>query len=66
MALIPFEVLGAPSQKTSLLDGVAQILINPRPSLRLADVRVFVRPKSQQHLSVIFFTDNANKHLEVT
>ena len=38
MALIPLEGLGAPSQKTSLLGGVAQILINPRPSPRLADV----------------------------
>ena len=48
MALIPFEGLGAPSQKTSLLGGVAQILINPRPSPRQADVGLFVRPKSQQ------------------
>ena len=40
--------LGAPSQKTSLLGRVAQILIYPRPSLRLADVGLFVRPKSQQ------------------
>ena len=47
MALIPLEGLGAPSQKTSLLGGVAQILINPRPSPRLADVGLFVRPKSQ-------------------
>ena len=42
------EGLGTPSQKTSLLGGVAQILINPRPSPRLADVGLFVRPKSQQ------------------
>ena len=42
------EGLGAPSQKTSLLGGVAQILIFPRPSPRLADVRLFVRHKSQQ------------------
>ena len=42
------EGLGAPSQKTSLLGGVAQILINPRPSPRLADVGLFVLPKSQQ------------------
>ena len=48
MALIPLEGLGAPSQKTSLLGGVAQILIFPRPSPRLADVGLFVRPKSQQ------------------
>jgi len=41
------EGLGTPSQKTSLLGGVAQILIYPRPSPRLADV-LFVRPKSQQ------------------
>ena len=45
MALIPHEGLGAPSQKTSLLGGVAQILISPRSSLRLADVGLFVRPK---------------------
>ena len=48
MALIPLEGLGAPPQKTSLLGGVAQILIYPRPSPRLADVGLFVRPKSQQ------------------
>ena len=48
MTLIPLEVLGAPSQKTSLLGGVVQILIFPRPSPRLADVGLFVRPKSQQ------------------
>ena len=41
------EGVGAPSQKTSLLGEVAQILINPRPSPRLADVGLFVRPKSQ-------------------
>ena len=34
---------GAPSQKTRLLGGVAQILIYPRPSSCLADVRLFVR-----------------------
>ena len=45
--LIPLEGLGAPSQKTSLLGGVTQILINPRPSPHLADVGLFVRPKSQ-------------------
>ena len=45
MALIPHEGLGALSQKTSLLGGVAQILISPRPSSRLADVGLFVRPK---------------------
>ena len=50
MALIPLEGLGAPSQKTSLLGGVAQILINPRPSPRLADVGLFVRPKSQHQI----------------
>ena len=51
MALIPIEGSGAPSQKTCLLlGGVAQILILPRPSSRLADVRLFVRPKSQQSL----------------
>ena len=48
MALIPIEELGTPSQKTSLLGRVAQVLINPRPSPRLADVGLFVRPKSQQ------------------
>ena len=47
MALIPLVGLEAPSQKTSLLGGVAQILIFPRPSPRLADVGLFVRPKSQ-------------------
>jgi len=47
MALIPIEGLGAPSQKTSLLGGVAQILIYLRPSPRLADVGLFVRLKSQ-------------------
>ena len=46
MALIPLEGLGAPSQKTNLLGGVA-ILIFSRPSPRLADVGLFVRPKSQ-------------------
>ena len=54
MALIPIEVLGAPSQKTSLLGGVAQILINLRPSPRLADVGLFVRPKSQHLWANIF------------
>ena len=42
------EGLGAPSQKTSLLGGVAQILTYPRPSPCLTDVGLFVRPKSQQ------------------
>ena len=50
MALIPLEGLGAPSQKTSLLGRVAQILINPRPSPCLADVGLFVQPKSQQQV----------------
>ena len=35
-----------PKRLVSLLGGVAQILINPRPSPRLADVGLFVRPKS--------------------
>ena len=48
MAQPNLEGLEAPSQKTSLLGGVAQILIFPRPSPRLADVGLFVRPKSQQ------------------
>ena len=52
MALIPLERLGAPSQKTSLLGGFAQILINPRPSPRLANVGLFVQPKSQQVYSL--------------
>ena len=47
MALIPLEGLGTPSQKTSFLGGVVQILRYPRPSLPLADVGLFVRPKSQ-------------------
>ena len=47
MALILLEGLRAPSQKTSLLGGVTQILIYSRPSPRLADVGLFVRPKSQ-------------------
>ena len=47
MALILLEGLGAPSQKTSLLGGVVQILIYPRPSPRLAVVGLFVRPKCQ-------------------
>ena len=47
MALIPTERLGTPSQKNSLLDGVVQILIYPRSSPPLADVGLFVRPKSQ-------------------
>ena len=51
LALIPIVGSGAPSQKTSLLGGVAQILINPRPSSRLADVGLFVRLKSQQIVS---------------
>ena len=45
MALIALEGLGVPSQKTSLLGGVAQILIYPRPSPRLVDVGLFVRSK---------------------
>ena len=45
---IESEGPGAPSQKTSLLGGVVQILIFPRSSPRLADVGLFVRPKSQQ------------------
>jgi len=36
------EGLGAPSQKTRLLGGIAQIVIFPRPSPRLADVGLFV------------------------
>ena len=48
------EGLGASSQKTSMLGGVAQILINPRSSPRLADVGLFVRPKSQ-NLNYIHF-----------
>ena len=40
--------LGAQSQKTSFLGGVVQILIFQRPSPCLADVRLCVRPKSQQ------------------
>jgi len=48
MTLIPLVGVGAPSKKTSLLGGVTQILIYSRPSPRLADVRLFVRPKSQQ------------------
>ena len=40
------EGLGAPSQKTSLLGGVVQILIYLRPSPCLADVGLFVRPKN--------------------
>ena len=45
--LLSTEGFGAPSQKTSLLGGVAQILIYPRPSPRLAEVGLFVRPKFQ-------------------
>jgi len=37
------EGLKAPSQKTNLLGGVAQILIYARPSLCLADMGLFVR-----------------------
>ena len=51
--LVSLEGLGAPSQKTSLLGGVAQILIYSRPSPRLADVGLFVRPKSQQDFDQI-------------
>ena len=41
--IMTHEGLGAPSQKTSLLGGVAQILIYPRPSSpRLVDVGLFV------------------------
>ena len=36
------EGLGAPSQNTSLLGGVTQILIFPRPSPRLSNVGLFV------------------------
>jgi len=45
MTLIPFVRLGASSQKTTLLGGVAQILINSRTSPCLADVGLFVQPK---------------------
>ena len=55
MALIPLEGLGAPSQKTSLLGGVTQILINSRPSPRLADVGLFVRHKSQHHCTFLAY-----------
>ena len=48
MALIPHEGPGAPSQKTSLVGGVAQILISPRPSPRLADVGLFCSTQTQQ------------------
>ena len=48
MTLIPIEELRAPSQKTSLLSEVTQIIIYSRPSPCLADVGLFVRPKSQQ------------------
>jgi len=37
-----------------MLGGVAQILINPRPSPRLADMGLFVRPKSQ-HVDLSYF-----------
>ena len=50
MALIPVEGLGALSQKTNFLGGVAQILIYPRSFPRLTDVGLFIRPKSQQYL----------------
>ena len=62
MALIPLEGLGAPSQKTSLLGGVAQILIFSRPSPRLVDVGLFVRPKSQ-HIGHVGSTENKNKSI---
>ena len=44
MALISIEGLGAPSKKTSLLGGVAQILIYPRSSSCLADVDYLFDP----------------------
>ena len=47
MSLIPIEGLGASSQNTNFLGRVVQILIYPRPSPSLADVGIFVRPKSQ-------------------
>jgi len=45
MTLILIKGLEAPSQKTNLLSGVAQILIYQRPSPCLADVGLFVQPK---------------------
>jgi len=48
---------GAPSQKISLLGGVAQILIYPRPSSCLPDVGIFVRLKSQQIFHRAAFKD---------
>ena len=39
---------GLHPKRLAFLGGVAQILINPRSSPRLADVGLFVRPKSQQ------------------
>ena len=42
--------LGAPSQKTSILGRVVQILIYLKLSPPLTDVGLFVRPKSQQKL----------------
>ena len=61
LALIPIEGLGEPSQKTSLLGGVTQNLIYPQPSSRLADVGLFVRPKSQQ-LGNFFELKTSFKH----
>ena len=45
MALIPFVRTRTPSQKTSMLGGVAQILKNPKASPCLADVVLFVQLK---------------------
>ena len=56
MALIPLEEHGAPSQKTSLSGGVAQILIYSRPYPCLDDMRLFIRTKSQ-HFICVFVID---------
>ena len=49
MALIPIVGLGAPSQNTSLLGGVTKNPYIPKIIPMLADVGLFVRPKSQQN-----------------
>ena len=46
------EELVALSQKISLLSGVVQILIHPRSSQCLTDVRLFIRTKSQ-HMALM-------------
>ena len=75
MDLIPIEGLGTLYQKTILLGRVAQILIYPRLSPRLADVGLYLfdpipiippRIKSLSASSTIFTLEAHNPHTRLS